>query len=329
MWPIEKPKPIGGSCLKKGQIVKLTGGLYSILDAETKVLLQARASGILRHQKLDENSSFNKQLTKRTKLDIKTVQISPKVGDFVLYDDTDINHSIKTVLERQNELTRPDVANVDQVLILTSVKNPNFSFNLLDQFLILIEQAHIKPVLIVSKIDLISETELASLKDTLTYYEKIGYDVHYVNSKQKIGFDTLEDLFTDKLSVLAGQTGAGKSTFLNALMPELDIKTQEISMALGRGKHTTRHTELYFYGGGMIADTPGFSKLELDMFDPNELKDYFIEFKDYELKCKFGSSCSHTHEPVCAVKDNPNILLTRYQNYIKYYEEIKNKKERY
>ncbi|PKK86705.1 MAG: ribosome small subunit-dependent GTPase A, partial [Tenericutes bacterium HGW-Tenericutes-8] len=294
--------------MKKGQIVKLTGGLYSILDLETKVILQARASGILRHQKLDENSSFNKQLTKRTKLDIKTVQISPKVGDFVLYDNTDINHSIKEIFPRSNELDRPDVANVDQVLILTSVKNPNFSFNLLDQFLILIEAAHIKPVLIVSKIDLIDENALETLKETLTYYERIGYDVHYVNSKQKIGFDTLEDLFRDKLSVLAGQTGAGKSTFLNALMPEFNIKTQEISMALGRGKHTTRHTELYFYGGGMIADTPGFSKLELNMFDPDELKDYFIEFKAYEPMCKFGSSCSHIHEPNCAVKDNENIL---------------------
>lgn len=315
--------------MKKGQIVKLTGGLYSILDLETDLILQARASGKLRYQKLDEKSSFNKQLTMRTKLDVKTVQISPKVGDFVLYDEVDVNHPIQEILPRINELDRPDVANVSQVLILSSVKNPNFSFNLLDQFLILIEQANVKPVIIVSKIDLVDNETFSELKAELIYYEKIGYDVHYVNSKQKMGFDTLHDLFKDKLSVLAGQTGAGKSTFLNALMPELNIKTQEISMALGRGKHTTRHTELYFYGGGMIADTPGFSKLELNLFEASELKNYFIEFKALEKNCRFGSSCVHVHEPGCAVKDNINIKESRYQNYVKYYEEIKNQKERY
>ncbi len=315
--------------MRKGQVVKLIGGLYSVMDLETKAILIAKASGKLRYQKLDENSSFNKQLTKRTKLDIKTIQVSPKVGDFVMYDETDINHPIQEVFPRQNELDRPDVSNVDQVLILSSVKNPNFSFNLLDQFLILIEQANIKPILIVSKVDLISEDEFLSLKNDLSYYQKIGYEVYYVNSKQKIGFDTLEDLFLNKLSVLAGQTGAGKSTFLNALMPSLGIKTQEISMALGRGKHTTRHTELYFYGGGMIADTPGFSKLEFSRLEAKDLKDYFVEFKTYESGCKFGSNCVHVHEPGCNVKGNPNILPSRYENYIKYYEELKNQKERY
>jgi len=315
--------------LRKGQIVKLIGGLYSVMDLETKAILPARASGKLRHQKLDENNSFNKQLTKKTKLDIKIIQVSPKVGDFVLYDETDPNHPIHDIFPRNNELDRPDVANVDQVLILSSVKNPDFSFNLLDQFLILIEQAHIKPILIVSKVDLISKDEFLALKNDLAYYEKIGYEVHYVNSKQKIGFDTLEDIFKDKLSVLAGQTGAGKSTFLNALMPEVNIKTQEISRALGRGKHTTRHTELYFYGGGMIADTPGFSKLEFTRMDAKDLKNYFKEFKSYESQCKFKNDCVHIHEPGCQVKDNQAILKSRYQNYIKYYLEIKNQKERY
>lgn len=315
--------------MRKGQIVKLTGGLYFIKDELTKEILQAKASGKLRHQRLDQNSSFNKAITMKTKLEIKTVQVAPKVGDFVLYDDSDINHPIQEIIPRTNELDRPDVANVDQVLILSSCKNPNFSFNLLDQFLILIEQANIKPVLIVSKIDLIPSDELEQLKKDLTYYENIGYEIHYVNSKQKIGFDTVEDLFRDKLSVLAGQTGAGKSTFLNALMPNLNIKTQEISIALGRGKHTTRHTELYMYAGGMIADTPGFSKLELNMYDKSALKAYFIEFKAFAEGCKFKSDCDHVHEPGCNVKDNPNIMKSRYDNYLKYYLEIKDKKERY
>lgn len=315
--------------MRKGQIIKLIGGLYELIDLESKAIVQAKASGILRYQKLDESSSFNKSVTKKTKLETKIIQVSPKVGDIVEYDDSDINHLIRKIEPRKNELNRPDVANVDQVLILNAAINPTFSFNLLDQFLILIEKAQIKPIIIVSKIDLIDPKTLAVIQRDLTYYTEIGYDVYYVNSKQKIGFDTLEDIFKDKISVLAGQTGAGKSTFLNALMPALDIKTQEISKALGRGKHTTRHTELYFYAGGMIADTPGFSKLELDMFDASELKDYFIEFNTYTSQCKFGNKCVHIHEPGCAVKDNPKILKTRYQNYLKYYEEIKNKKEVY
>lgn len=315
--------------MKKGQIIKLIGGLYELIDLESKAIIQARPSGILRYQKLDESSTFNKSITKKTKLEYKIVQVSPKVGDIVDYDDTDVNHLIRKIEPRRNELNRPDVANVDQVLILNAAINPTFSFNLLDQFLILIEKANIKPIIIVSKIDLIAEKDLLEIQKDLVYYEKIGYDVHYVNSKQKIGFDTLEDIFKDKISVLAGQTGAGKSTFLNALMPDLGIRTQEISKALGRGKHTTRHTELYAYAGGMIADTPGFSKLELDMFNADELKDYFIEFRALSTNCRFGNKCVHIHEPGCAVKDNPNILKTRYQNYLKYYEEIKNKKEVY
>lgn len=315
--------------MKKGQIIKLIGGLYEIMDLETKAIIRARPSGILRHQKLDETSTFNKSITKKTKLEVKTIQVSPKVGDIVDYDDTDINHLIRKIEPRKNELSRPDVANVDQVLILNAAIKPDFSFNLLDQFLILIEKAHIQPVIIVSKIDLIEEQALKIIQKDLEYYTLIGYDVYYVNSKQKMGFDVLEDIFKDKISVLAGQTGAGKSTFLNALMPQLDIKTQEISKALGRGKHTTRHTELYTYAGGMIADTPGFSKLELDMFEADELKNYFVEFNAISTHCKFGNKCVHIHEPGCAVKGNPKILKTRYENYYKYYEEIKNKKEVY
>lgn len=315
--------------MRKGQIIKLIGGLYEIIDLETKHTIQARPSGILRYQKLDESSTFNKSVTKKTKLEVKTIQVSPKVGDIVDYDDTDVNHLIRKIYPRRNELSRPDVANVDQVLILNAAINPTFSFNLLDQFLILIERAHIKPVIIVSKIDLIDPVKFKEIQNDLAYYQSIGYEVYYVNSKQKIGFDVLEDIFKDKISVLAGQTGAGKSTFLNALMPDLGIKTQEISKALGRGKHTTRHTELYTYGGGMIADTPGFSKLELDLFEASELKEYFIEFNHYASQCKFGNKCVHVHEPGCAVINHPNILKSRYENYIKYYEEIKNKKEVY
>lgn len=315
--------------MRKARIIKSIGGLYTLFDVESKKVIEARPSGKLRNVKLTEDSSFLKQTTKRTKLEKKVMQISPKVGDFVLYDETDVNNPMQEILERQNELARPDVANVDQVLLIFAAKDPNFSFILLDQFLVLIEQANIKPVLIVTKIDLISKEELYELKQVLAYYEYIGYKIYYVNSKQKIGFDTLTDLFIDKVSVLAGQTGAGKSTFLNALVPSLNIKTQEISKALGRGKHTTRHSELFFFGGGLVADTPGFSKLELSLLDKSDLKNYFVEFESLSKSCRFKNDCDHIHEPDCHVRENANVMASRYEHYKKFYDEIKNQKERY
>ena len=315
--------------MRKARIIKSIGGLYELIDLQSEEIIVARPSGKLRNVKLDEDSSFLKQTTKKTKLEKTTTQISPKVGDFVMYDETDVNHPIQEILERKNELYRPDVSNVDQVLLIFSAKNPTFSFMLLDQFLVLIEQANITPVLIVTKIDLAEKEELEELKTKLNYYHEIGYEIYYVNSKQKIGFDVLTDLFKDKVSVLAGQTGAGKSTFLNALMPTLELKTQEISKALGRGKHTTRHSELFSFGGGLIADTPGFSKLELKFFDKSDLKNCFIEFNSYNHLCKFQNKCDHIHEPGCYFKTPGVMLESRYENYKKLYEEIKQQKERY
>ncbi len=315
--------------MKRGRITKLIGGLYSIKELKTGQTYISKASGKLRHVRLDEKSSFNILTTRRTKKDIKTVQLSPKVGDIVMFDDTDVNNPIQEILPRINQLNRPDVANVDQILLIFSTVLPDFNFNLLDQFLVLCEKQNVRPKIVISKIDLVEPNYLTNLKKDLKYYQKIGYQVYYVNSYEKIGFDTLVDVFKDKVTVVAGQTGVGKSTLINALMPELNLKTQETSIALGRGKHTTRHTELFDYNGGLIADTPGFSKLEFDIFDKSELKNYFIEFNDYKDYCKFKNACNHIHEPDCNVKDNPEILKTRYENYKKFYEEIKAMKERY
>lgn len=314
--------------MKKAKIIKLIGGLYSILDLETNEIFESRASGKLRYVRLDEESHFNVQRTHKTKLDKKIIKLSPKVGDIVLYDDTDSNRPIQEILPRKNELTRPDVANIDQILLIFSTKEPEFSFNLLDQFLVLVEEAHIKPIIVISKIDLLNDKELKDFKQTVNYYEKIGYELHYINSHQKIGFDVLKTIFKDKVSVVAGQTGVGKSTLINVLMPDLELKTQEISEALGRGRHTTRHTELFFYKGGLIADTPGFSKLEFNILNASELKDYFIEFNKYKNSCRF-KDCNHIFEPGCNIKDNKEILPSRIENYYKFFLEIDAQKEIY
>ena len=167
------------------------------------------------------------------------------------------------------------------------------------------------------------------LKDKMRYYQEIGYDVYMVNSMTKVGFKEVEKLFTDKISVLSGQTGAGKSTFINALIPGFNLQTQEISQALGRGKHTTRCTELYQYNGGFIGDTPGFSKLDFSLILKEEIKDYFVEFK--KCDCKFRD-CLHDKELGCQVKESVNnglILKSRYENYLKFLTDIRQEIKKY
>ncbi len=315
--------------MKKARVLKLIGGLYTIIDLETNEIHVSKPSGKLRYVRVDEDSPFNVSISQRTKKEPKNIQISPKVGDIVYYDETDHNKPIQEVLERKNELSRPDIANLDQILLVFSVVEPNFNFTLLDRFLVLVERANIIPKIIISKIDLVSEKKLDKFKENMKYYENIGYEVFYINGLNKESLESLKDIFKDKVTALAGQTGVGKSTMLNALKPELELRTQEISKALGRGRHTTRHTELFFYNEGLIADTPGFSRLEFDTMRETELKEYFIEFNEYKDGCRFRNSCNHINEPGCNVKDNDEILNSRIVNYQTFYNEIKDKKEIY
>lgn len=318
--------------MKKGFIKKQIANQYTVIDDQTKSEIICQARGKFRYMRVNEESRFNIQMTMRTKKETKVLQISPKVGDQVYYDDRQDQILITEILPRKNELIRPDVANIDQVLLVFSAVNPDFSFNLLDKFLIILNQEKLTPVLIISKIDLIEETQLDELKNDLLYYESMGYEIYYVNSKQRIGIDVLADIFKDKITVLAGQTGVGKSTLLNALMPELGLKTQEISKALGRGKHTTRHTELYGYNQGFIVDTPGFSKIEFKIFHKEDLKAFYPDFISYSKGCKFKTNCNHIHEPGCSVKqavEDKEILFSRYENYLKFYKEIEAQKDKY
>ena len=315
--------------MKTGFITKQISNQYTLKDIDTEEVFIAQARGKFRYMKLDEASAFNKNVTAKTKKEPKTIMISPKVGDYVDYDIDGDHVCITNIKPRKSELERPDVVNVDQVLLVFSCVRPDFSFHLLDKFLVILNQEQLPPVIVVSKIDLVDDQTLHHIKTGMAYYETLGYEIYYVNSKQRIGIDVLTHIFKHKITVLAGQTGVGKSTLLNALMPELGLKTQEISLALGRGKHTTRHTELYPYNEGYIVDTPGFSKIEFKLYYPDELRLLYPDFVKIAELCKFKNKCIHVHEPGCAVKhavETGDIPQSRYENYCAFIDEIKQQK---
>ena len=241
--------------------------------------------------------------------------ITPLVGDNVVIDEE--NNYILEILKRKNELERPSVSNIDQAVIVTSVKIPNFSSNLLDKLLNIIEFNNIKPIICFTKLDLLNEEELNEIKLIMEYYKKIGYEV-YNNDD-----DELKNIFKDKITVFAGQSGAGKSSLLNRLDRNLNIEIGEVSIALGRGKHTTRHTELIEVLGGLIADTPGFSAVDFNGMTRSDIRDNFIEFNEYRYLCEY-KDCMHMNETKCSIKDNVennNILKSRYENYLKFVEK--------
>ena len=258
-------------------------------------------------------------------------KISPLVGDFVELDETASDEGYIThVKSRKNKLVRPPVANVTQGMIVSSVVQPNFSSFLTDRFITLLEYKQMKPVLLITKIDLANESELKEIKDITAYYESIGYSVFFMQP-EKDAISVIRNKLDNEVTVLAGQSGAGKSTLLNHLAPSLNLQTKEISTSLGRGKHTTRHVELFSVANGLVADTPGFSSLEFPDMKPEELSSCFTEFETYNQQCKFRG-CIHYKEPNCKVKDAVDkelIAEFRYKNYITFSEEILDRKPRY
>lgn len=242
-------------------------------------------------------------------------KISPLVGDMV---DFDLEKRIITkILPRKNELIRPPVANIDEAIILVSCKEPNFSSNLLDKMLVVIEYNNVVPVICFTKYDLLDST--CEIDETISYYKSIGYKV-FINDD----LTNIESILKGKLSVLTGQTGVGKSSLLNSLKKDLNLATGKISKALGRGRHTTRHVELLEVKGGLVADTPGFSSLDFNGMDKKDIKDNFVEFYQNEDKCKY-KDCMHLKEDGCYIKElveNGKIRKTRYENYKKFIESI-------
>jgi ribosome biogenesis GTPase len=288
----------------QGQIRKALAGFYYVYtNGKT---YQTRARGNFRKRKL-----------------------TPLVGDFVEFEaENDTDGYILELLPRHNMLIRPNIANIDQGIIIMSVVEPNFSTNLLDRFLVTLEKEDISAVIYLSKLDLVTDEQRKEFEQVKVDYEKIGYKV-ILSSDHSL--EEIINCFPKHLSVFMGQSGAGKSTLLNKISPELQLATAQISQSLGRGKHTTRHVELHPINQGLVADTPGFSSIDFLNIEAVDLPKMFPEFVRLSVHCKFRE-CQHLHEPSCAVKEaleTQEILQSRYDNYLQFLDEIKNTKPVY
>lgn len=238
--------------------------------------------------------------------------LTPLVGDIVEIDNN--NNYIIDIKKRKNSLIRPSVSNIDKAIIVTSVK-PKLDTNLLDKLLVLTMYNNIEPVICFTKLDLLNLEELKEINNVINYYDSIGY-VTVKNTE----IDNIKSILKNNLSVFVGQSGAGKSSLLNKLDSKLELKTNEISKALGRGKHTTRHVELFEVCEGLVVDTPGFSSLDLSSLSNMDIRDNMKEMFDNLDKCKYRD-CMHYKEDGCYVKslvDDNVILKSRYDNYISF-----------
>ena len=276
----------------QGKIVKGIAGFYYVYTALG--LFECKAKGIFRKE-----------------------QKKPLVGDLVEMVPVDVEKmigNITEILPRKNTLIRPASANVDQALVIFAIVKPDPNYNLLDRFLITMEEQSLPCLICFNKQDIATEEEKQELIEA---YGKSGYEVLFVSGKLQEGIDTIRERLQGKTTVVAGPSGVGKSTIINALYPQANMETGEISRKIERGKHT------------FIFDTPGFTSLNLGEMEKEELQGFYLEFTPYEKYCKF-TGCSHISEPVCGVKDaleRGDISRVRYENYKVLYEEIKNRRK--
>lgn len=289
----------------QGKIIKGIAGFYYVHDGKENVY-ECKAKGIFRNKK-----------------------IKPLVGDNVLFDVLDEKEkkgNIKEIAGRKNELIRPAVSNVDQALVFFASVDPNPNFNLLDRFLVMMERCKVPVHICFNKIDLIEEEYMEELRGN---YKNTGYSIYFTSTYTKEGIEEIKQLLKGKTTVLAGPSGAGKSSITNEIFPEASMETGILSDKIKRGKHTTRHSELFYIGeDSFIMDTPGFSSMYLADMEAGDLRKYYPEFTEFESECRF-LSCVHVNEPVCGVKEalkKKEISRIRYDNYIVLYNELKEKR---
>jgi ribosome biogenesis GTPase / thiamine phosphate phosphatase len=292
--------------MEEGRIIKGISGFYyvSLKDG----LYECKGRGILRKDK-----------------------IKPLVGDWVTVSNLDAREktgTLEKVLPRNNQLKRPEIANVDQVIIVISLKNPSPSLMLMDKIIVLAEDLGLKVILCINKADLEPE-DSSMIEEIKEIYKPAGYPLIFTSTKKEQGIDPLRETLRGKVSVFSGPSGVGKSSLLNAIKPGLKLKTGEVSARIQRGKHTTRHTELILVGkDSWIADTPGFGNLDIDEIQPENLRFCFREFLPYMENCKF-TSCLHLKEPGCAVKakvSSGTISQQRYDHYVQFMTTLNEKR---
>ena len=284
-----------------GKIVKGIAGFYYV-HVEGKGVYECHAKGIFRNEK-----------------------IKPLVGDDVeleVLDEKDKEGSILKILPRKSMLIRPAVANVDQAMIIFAIVKPNPNFNLLDRFLIRMEQQGLPTIICFNKQDIASKQEKETLRRS---YETCGYRVLFISALENEGVDQVRELLNGKTTTVAGPSGVGKSSLINCLAPAANMETGAISAKIERGRHTTRHSEIIALGErSYIVDTPGFTSLDISGIPKEQLGQFYPEFTVYEPYCRF-SGCAHINEPACGVKDavaEGRISKVRYENYKTLYEEL-------
>ena len=290
----------------QGKIIKGIAGFYYV-HARNGIVYECKAKGIFRKE-----------------------NIKPLVGDDVELEMIDEEHkigNIQKILPRKSKLIRPAVANIDQALIIFAIVKPNPNFNLLDRFLIQMTKQGLPCIICFNKSDIATRQEQESLRKA---YETCGFQVLFISVAKQEGIDQVERLLKGKTTTVAGPSGVGKSSLINCLYPDAEMETGQISEKIDRGKHTTRHSQLFALGEDtFILDTPGFSSLDLFDVEKEQLKDYYPEFAAYEEQCRFRG-CVHVSEPDCGVKKalaEGKISQVRYENYTLLYEELRAKKK--